>query len=1116
MFRNWSIRQLLLLWAIVTVLATGLIATVAIYSNVLFSSTQSNLTQQILPMEDASRQLTGVAAAFITRQKQIIASTSLAQLQHITPRDQLEQQFDSLLLKLSATVMAIPGGTKLVDALKADYQQFLQIDTQLLKLIEKRHRYNQQMTMLSEDIQQLEQNAQDQAEKLSHTIQQRVTSDKHAAIQLLQQPDVEDLPGKIAPLLSSQHEKILGLSQTIRISVFRITNLTHGLMQQTHSGHVLESSQKQIEQNEASLNEAIASLKQRLSQDDNSLELLMALEKNINSLITDVTGKSLSVYQLRRVQISNETQLTTEQQQAITTLQAMMTRLDELSDLVNQQSLTNVKHSSRVADSERWMIITLASLIVLSMIGFVLSLSARINRPLAQLRQAMNALSLEKFDTRLIQQPGKNEFTLLATDFNRFASNTEKLIAALADAKQTLQIREQHIRAIINGVPEAILILAEDGTITETNPAAEPVLKTSSEQLIGHNLMQFVADNDDFSQFSDNSRQQQVNRELKGIDFHGNPFSMWLSLSPVRSLDGDLWVCVIADVSGWKQTEIKLKQTTSELNAILENAMVGIAFIRDRKLIRVNHKFETLFACKRTDVEGKSTRWLYPNSESYDLLGDQIYTTLREDNNFEAQMELMRFNGERFWCALSSKAVDSQNPIQGSIWLYEDVTQQRQNEEHLTKLASIDTLTGLPNRAVFNDRLEHAIHKARRSSGRLAVFFLDLDHFKHINDSLGHKAGDLLLCEVASRIRNSVRDGDTVARLGGDEFTVVLEDVRSAQYVGKVAEKILQATSEPYQLDSTEVNVSPSIGISLYPADGRDVDMLIRNADAAMYHAKNNGRNNFQFYSAEMNAEAAQRLAMETSLRRAVEHNEFYLHYQPQINLDTGAISGVEVLLRWHTEAWGDVSPARFVPILEDTGLIGVVGEQVLKQSCETFMMLRDRLPEDFVIAVNLSGRQFKGGMLSRYIRNLLTQTGMPASNLELEITESILMENTELAVNTLIELSEMGVTLAIDDFGTGYSSLSYLKQFPLNVLKIDRTFVRDVTDDKDDAAIVDAIMAMSNSLELRVVAEGVETEAQLKFLKQHDCHCAQGYYFSRPLDLDNLIAFIEQGSVTV
>ena len=484
---------------------------------------------------------------------------------------------------------------------------------------------------------------------------------------------------------------------------------------------------------------------------------------------------------------------------------------------------------------------------------------------------------------------------------------------------------------------------------------------------------------------------------------------MWVSLSPISSINNNIWVCVISDISVWKLAEENLKTKSSELNAILENAMVGIAFLKDRQILRVNNKFEALFACQRAQIEGKSTRQLYPSDAAFEQLGEQAYAMLENGENFEGQIEMVRQNGERFWCSLSGQAINKDCPQQGAIWLFEDVTQQRENEERLMNLASFDSLTGLPNRAVFLDRLEHALHKSYRESGTLAVFFLDLDHFKHINDSLGHKAGDQLLCEVARRLQASIREGDTVARL----------DVRSAQYVAKIAEKILLAISEIYLLDSTEISISPSIGISLYPADGRSMDTLLRNADAAMYHAKDNGRNNFQFYSAEMNAKAAERLAMETSLRRAVELGELYLNFQPQIDLRTGKVNGAEALLRWNSEQWGNVSPAEFVPILEDTGLIGVVGEMVLAQACQAYMALKDKLVPDFQMAVNLSGRQFRGGQLVSYIRQLLSDMGMSPNNLELEITESILMANTDLAITALNELSSMGMTLAIDDFGT-------------------------------------------------------------------------------------------------
>lgn len=783
-------------------------------------------------------------------------------------------------------------------------------------------------------------------------------------------------------------------------------------------------------------------------------------------------------------------------------------QLNQFAQDINGLAMRAIERPKTLSETARWLILLSSIFVASGMIAFVRVISSRVNQPLKQLRNAMGQLSAQNFATRLPASGDRNEFSLLAKDFNVFASNTEKLIATLEQTRQTVHQRERHISAIINGVPEAILTLTAEGEILDCNPATEKVFKASHQDLMGENLLRFIQVSD-LPSLIGIAQQQHHNREFEARNFLNEPISVWLSLKQIVDHADDTWVCVVSDITVWKETKNQLQQTSNELNAIFENAMVGIAMIKQRQLVRVNHKFIELFAGERQQLEGHSTLPLHLSEEAFNRFGANADDVLINHESFEAHIEMQRLNGERFWCSVAGQSVNPEDPSEGTIWLFEDVTQQRLNEERLTRLASVDSLTGLPNRTVFNDRLEHAIHKAQRAKGRIAIFFIDLDHFKHINDSLGHKAGDSLLCEVARRIRSCVRDSDTVARLGGDEFTVMLEDVQSAKYVGRIAEKILSTTTLPFLIDNVEVNISPSIGISLYPADGRDLDMLIRNADAAMYHAKHAGRNNFQFYSAEMNAEASHRLAMETSLRRAVEQNEFYLQFQPQIDLRSGDVVGAEVLLRWNTEQWGNVSPARFVPLLEDTGLISVVGEWVLSQTCQVFMQHQALLPEGFVMAVNLSSRQFRGNRLSRFVQEVLQQTGMPANSLELEITESLLMENTDLAIDTLRELSSLGVTLAIDDFGTGYSSLSYLKQFPLNVLKVDRAFVRDVNDDRDDAAIVSAIIAMAESLGLQVVAEGVETAQQLAFLQQKNCQRAQGFFFSKALDIEALMQFI-------
>jgi len=1114
MFKKWSIKSLLQLWSFATVLAIIVIASVAIYTNEFFSATQNNLTNNVLPVEEASRQINAVSFSFISRQKQFIASTSLESIDALIPRKQLEDKFSKNWQVISETAVESDEGNKIVNSLQDYYQRFLEVDSQLLKLIRQQHGLRSKLQLQTVMVEQLEQKIQGQVEAISGIINLQLSKNKRA-IRLSVNEQMEAYTDPlIASVIFSEQDSIQKLSQSVRLNALNISYLTQKIMQSGNKDNLRSLLNNDIRQRELILKSDISLLKKKLGSDYDLLQMTEALEFDILELVHIVVEGDSSTYRLRLRQLQNNQLLVLGQQRSIAILKVITAKLNQLSTLVSEQSLRTVSKSALVAERARWIIIILSMLITLGMIRFIVSISQRINMPLAELRSAMHALSSELFDTRLKVTSGKSEFAVLATDFNVFAENTQNLISDLAKAKDSLQAREQHISAILNGVPEAILTLSASGVIQSSNPEAERVLKVSNETMVGMNLTRFFEAEHEISTLEDVRSLLETSKEFEGRDYNKQPFSMWLSLNAISSENDDLWVCVISDITAWKQAEKNLKTTSSELDTILENAMVGIAYIKERVLLKVNHKFEQLFEYERDDIEGQSVRRLYLNDAAFEQLGEQAYTVLEQGDNFEGEVQLLRKNGEAFWCSLSSKAISAEHPEEGSIWLFEDVTLQRKNDEKLRHLASSDSLTGLANRGVFNDRLEHAVHKAHRNNTRLAVFFLDLDHFKNINDSLGHKAGDILLCEVARRLTTCVREDDTVARLGGDEFTIILEEVRSAQYVAKVADKVLAAVSQLYMLETTEVSVSPSIGISLYPADGRDVDLLVRNADAAMYHAKDSGRNNFQFYSTEMNAQAAQRLTMETALRRAVEQNELYLHFQPQINLSSGSISGAEALLRWKSEEWGEVSPADFVPILEDTGLINEVGSLVLRQAVQAYLALKDKLEPDFQIAVNLSGRQFHGGQLSAFVRDLLAETGMLAKNLELEITETVLMDDKELAVTTLNELSELGVTLAIDDFGTGYSSLSYLKQFPLNVLKIDRSFVRDVTIDADDAAIVDAILAMSRRLQLNVVAEGVETKEQLNFLQENGCEKVQGYYFSKPLDFEAFSNFVEQADI--
>jgi diguanylate cyclase (GGDEF)-like protein/PAS domain S-box-containing protein len=434
-----------------------------------------------------------------------------------------------------------------------------------------------------------------------------------------------------------------------------------------------------------------------------------------------------------------------------------------------------------------------------------------------------------------------------------------------------------------------------------------------------------------------------------------------------------------------------------------------------------------------------------------------------------------------------------------------DITHQRLAEQQVLKLARYDGLTGLPNRSMFMDELERALARARRHGSAFALFFIDLDRFKNINDSLGHGAGDQLLKVMAERLRGLLRDSDLVARLGGDEFVVLLDGTVDAAALAHVARKALAAIAEPVLLEQRNYQVTGSVGISLYPDDGADAATLLKNADAAMYLAKAQGKNNFQFYTPQLAAQSAQQFALESDLRAALQRDELLLHFQPKVQVDGGALVGMEALLRWNHPQRGLLAPGAFITLAEDSGLILPIGQWVLAAACRQMRAWRDAglwVPR---CAINLSARQFVTDSLADEVAQALAAHGLPADMLEVEITESVLMSDPQRANRTLQALHALGVHIAIDDFGTGYSSLAYLKRFPAQTVKIDRSFVNGLPEDRDDAAITQAVIAMAHSLGLEVVAEGVETQAQLEFLQRLGCDQAQGYFMGRPVSAEQL-----------
>ena len=545
---------------------------------------------------------------------------------------------------------------------------------------------------------------------------------------------------------------------------------------------------------------------------------------------------------------------------------------------------------------------------------------------------------------------------------------------------------------------------------------------------------------------------------------------------------------------------------------IFEHASEGV-MITDpaSNIINVNKAFTQVTGYSREEVIGQSPSLL--NSGRQDAGFYRVmWQSLTEAGHWQGEIWNRRKNGEVYLEWLSITAImDSIGHATHYVAIFSDITTIKANEERLHHLAYYDALTALPNRILFNDRLNQAMARASRGNQMVAVLLLDLDRFKIINDTLGHMAGDTLLIDVARRVGDCMRESDTVARLGGDEFIVVLPDMDNINHASLVAQKIIDVLVQPFTLENQEVFITTSIGISFYPSSGDSAETLVKTADIAMYHAKEQGRNNYQFHRNSASDETSALFALEHSLRRALERSELSLHYQPQIDIETGGITGMEALLRWQHPERGMIPPNEFIPLAEETGLIIPIGEWVLRSACAQNKEWQDAGLPPMRIAVNLSVRQLRQKTLVAKIAEILAETDLDPQWLELELTESMIMQNAEDSIQQLNAIKALGITLAIDDFGTGYSSLSYLKRFPIDKVKIDQSFVQGVCSSLDDAAISQAIIALANSLNLKVTAEGVETPGQLSFLREHQCCDAQGYLFSRPIPADAMTRMLQQ-----
>jgi len=582
----------------------------------------------------------------------------------------------------------------------------------------------------------------------------------------------------------------------------------------------------------------------------------------------------------------------------------------------------------------------------------------------------------------------------------------------------------------------------------------------------------------------------------------------WMLSSNTHMHQGG-YAVVRVDLSEQKKAQDQLQLAATVFQTASEAMMVTD---KNDVIQMVNPAFSKITGYSEAEVCGH-TPALLSSGHHGSAYYEKMHLDLENTGTWQGEIWNRRKSGEIYpeWLSISTIYGDDGEVLQ-RVSLFTDITSRKRSEERIHYQANYDSLTELPNRNLFKERLNQAINMARRSKNRVALLFLDLDNFKHINDTLGHLLGDELLRQVAERLKSLFRSSDTIARLSGDEFVVVVQDANYDPDLQHLLNRLLECLALPYNLDGNTAYTSVSVGATFFPDDGQSVDSLLRNADAAMFKAKEMGRNTYSFFTPEMNDRAQERHALEVELHKALEEKQFLLHYQPIVDARSGQVRSTEALVRWNHPDKGLISPEKFIPVAEDTGLIVPMGEWIIRRACEDAARWIQEDGLNIGVGVNLSSRQFTRSDVAALVRDVLCETGLPAHKLTLEITESLLVEDDSNVLATLRELRDLGVWLSIDDFGTGYSSLSYLKRFPITTLKIDRSFICDILNNEEDAALTQAILSMAKSMNLRVVAEGVEEEGQADFLKERNCDLIQGYFYSKPLGLADLMQALAEG----
>jgi diguanylate cyclase (GGDEF)-like protein/PAS domain S-box-containing protein len=728
-----------------------------------------------------------------------------------------------------------------------------------------------------------------------------------------------------------------------------------------------------------------------------------------------------------------------------------------------------------------------------------------ISRPVEHLVDGAEAIERGDY-ARRVDVSSHDELGRLGRAFNGMAS-------AVQSREQSLRDSERLYRLLIDNLPQRIIYKNTESVFVSCNRQLADDLGVAQEDVAGKT-------DHDFFPHELAETYRSVDRQVIAsgeIDEREEPYVkdgqtgyIHTVKTPLRDELGRTIgiLAIFWDVTAQREIEAQLRQAAAVFESTAEGVMIiGV----DGGIVAVNNAFVAITGYSSDEVVGKTINLLHADAE-VEALFQTVWPQVHQTGQWQGEARARRKSGEAFpqWVTVSAVR-DERGAVTHYVLVFTDITVLKRSQQQLDHLAHHDPLTDLPNRVLFNMRLTHALSHARRNNQRVGVLFLDLDRFKDVNDTLGHPVGDVLLQEVAHRFQQRMRETDTIARTGGDEFILIAEEVAASADLAQVAQKLLDVFDGTFRIGDADIHLGASIGISVFPDDGDDAETLVKNADIAMYRAKERGRNNYQFYTAALTANAMERFQMEVALRQALERDELVLYYQPKVNIADGKTYATEALLRWRHPELGLVAPDRFIPLAEDTGLIQPMGAWVLRTACLQMKQWLDMgLPLEHV-AVNLSGVQILRGGVVNTVWQVLHDTGLAPEYLELEITESVIMEHAEDTIRVLDELRTLGVSLAIDDFGTGYSSLSYLKRFPINTLKVDRSFVRDIPDDPNDAAIIRAVIALGRSLQLDIVAEGVETVEQQAFLLQEGCVTAQGYLFSKPVPAHWITEHLQQ-----